>query len=54
MFDVMHSCMLSSFIELLSDLFLLRSTYWGNDGYILMSAKDNNCGVMTDATYVLM
>lgn len=30
------------------------STYWGNDGYILMSARDNNCGVMTDATYVLM
>ncbi|XP_043915938.1 digestive cysteine proteinase 2-like [Protopterus annectens] len=27
------------------------STYWGNDGYILMSTKDNNCGVATDATY---
>lgn len=27
------------------------STYWGNDGYILMSAKDNNCGVMTTPTY---
>lgn len=25
-----------------------------NDGYILMSARNNNCGVMTDATYVLM
>ncbi|XP_077446243.1 digestive cysteine proteinase 1 isoform X1 [Stigmatopora argus] len=30
------------------------STYWGNDGYILMSAKDNNCGVTTDATYVTL
>ncbi|XP_056636240.1 digestive cysteine proteinase 2-like [Diorhabda sublineata] len=30
------------------------STYWGNDGYILMSARDNNCGVMTQATYVTM
>lgn len=30
------------------------STYWGNDGYILMSARDNNCGVMTTPTYVTM
>lgn len=30
------------------------STHWGNDGYVLMSQKDNNCGVATDATYVLM
>ncbi|XP_048850332.1 digestive cysteine proteinase 1-like [Brienomyrus brachyistius] len=30
------------------------STYWGNDGYILMSMKDNNCGVATDATYVIL
>ncbi|XP_056645189.1 digestive cysteine proteinase 1 [Diorhabda sublineata] len=30
------------------------STYWGNDGYILMSSKDNNCGVMTTPTYVTM
>merc|ERR1719402_481616 len=29
------------------------STYWGNDGYVLMSQKNNNCGVATDATYVL-
>lgn len=28
------------------------STYWGNDGYILMNRKDNNCGVTTDATFV--
>lgn len=30
------------------------STYWGNDGYILIAAKDNNCGVMTTPTYVEM
>lgn len=30
------------------------STYWGNDGYVLMSAQDNNCGVMTTPTYVTM
>lgn len=30
------------------------STYWGNDGYVLMSMKDNNCGVTTDATYVTL
>lgn len=28
------------------------SNYWGNDGYILMSPSDNNCGVMTSPTYV--
>lgn len=28
------------------------STHWGNDGYVLMSAKDNDCGVATAATYV--
>lgn len=30
------------------------SNYWGNDGYVLMSPKDNNCGVATDPTYVTM
>jgi len=29
------------------------STYWGNDGYVLMSQMDNNCGVATSATYVI-
>lgn len=28
--------------------------FLGNDGYALMSARNNNCGVMTDATYVVM
>ena len=27
------------------------STHWGMDGYVLMSRKDNNCGVATDASY---
>jgi C1A family cysteine protease len=30
------------------------STYWGNDGYILMAMKDNNCGVATEPTFVIM
>ncbi|CAH0403176.1 unnamed protein product [Chilo suppressalis] len=30
------------------------SNLWGNDGYILMSSKDNNCGVESAPTYVLM
>ena len=27
------------------------SPIWGMDGYVLMSRKDNNCGVATDASY---
>ena len=27
------------------------STYWGMDGYVLMSRRDNNCGTATDASY---
>jgi len=30
------------------------STYWGNDGYVLMAQRDNNCGVATMPTYVTM
>ena len=30
------------------------SSYWGNSGFILMSMKENNCGVATDATYVTL
>lgn len=28
------------------------SFYWGNDGYVLMAQKDNNCGVLTAPTFV--
>ncbi|XP_022102557.1 cathepsin L2-like [Acanthaster planci] len=30
------------------------STYWGNNGYILMNQQGNNCGVATDASYVVL
>ncbi|XP_063629321.1 digestive cysteine proteinase 1 isoform X1 [Cydia splendana] len=30
------------------------SNMWGNDGYVLMSSKENNCGVMSAPTYVLI
>ena len=30
------------------------SNMWGNDGYVLMSTKDNNCGVQSAPTYVLI
>ena len=29
------------------------STYWGDDGYVLMSQNDNNCGVATAPTFVI-
>ncbi|XP_056019981.1 digestive cysteine proteinase 1-like [Ostrea edulis] len=30
------------------------STYWGNDGYLLMSQKDNNCGILTEPTFAIL
>uniref|UniRef100_A0A1W7RAQ0 Digestive cysteine proteinase 1 n=1 Tax=Hadrurus spadix TaxID=141984 RepID=A0A1W7RAQ0_9SCOR len=30
------------------------STYWGNDGYFLLSQKNNNCGILTEPTFVLL
>ncbi|XP_035666054.1 digestive cysteine proteinase 1-like [Branchiostoma floridae] len=39
----------------MQDYWLIKnswSTHWGDNGYVLISQKDNNCGVATDATYV--
>ncbi|XP_038650967.1 digestive cysteine proteinase 1-like isoform X1 [Scyliorhinus canicula] len=30
------------------------STIWGDDGYVLMSMEDNNCGITTDPLYVIL
>lgn len=30
------------------------STYWGNDGYVLISSENNHCGVTTSPTYVII
>uniref|UniRef100_UPI00398EC444 digestive cysteine proteinase 2-like n=1 Tax=Pristiophorus japonicus TaxID=55135 RepID=UPI00398EC444 len=30
------------------------SAYWGNNGYVLISMKNNDCGVTLDATYVTL
>ncbi|XP_071483800.1 digestive cysteine proteinase 2-like [Diadema antillarum] len=30
------------------------STYWGNNGYVMISMKDNNCGVATSATQPIL
>ncbi|XP_052744081.1 digestive cysteine proteinase 1 [Bicyclus anynana] len=30
------------------------SNMWGNDGYVLMATRDDNCGVQAAPTYVLM
>ncbi|XP_032524140.2 digestive cysteine proteinase 2 [Danaus plexippus] len=30
------------------------SNMWGNDGYVLMSARDDNCGVQAAPTYVII
>ena len=36
------------------DYYIIKNSWspiWGMDGYVLMSRKDNNCGVATDASY---
>lgn len=30
-----------------------RGPYWGLDGYVHLSARDNNCGVATEPSYVV-
>ena len=29
------------------------STYWGNDGYVLVAQRDNNCGIAMAPTFVV-
>lgn len=57
-FDLDHAVLAVGYGELHGEKYWLVknswSTYWGNDGYVLMSQKDNNCGVATAATYVLL
>ena len=53
--DLDHSVLAVGFGTLDNkDYYLIKnswSTHWGNDGYILMSRDQNNCGVATDASY---
>ncbi|KAJ7304258.1 hypothetical protein JRQ81_011798 [Phrynocephalus forsythii] len=53
-----HAVLAVGYGELQSESYWLIknswSTYWGNDGYILMSMKENNCGVATMATYPVL
>ena len=53
--DLDHSVLLVGFgSQDGQDYWLVKnswSTNWGDNGYIKMSTKDNNCGVATDAVY---
>jgi C1A family cysteine protease len=54
--DLDHAVLLVGFGTLNGeDYWLVKnswSTYWGNLGYVTMAIKDNNCGVMTQPSYV--
>ena len=55
--DLDHAVLLVGYGEINGEKYWLIknswSTYWGNDGYVLMSQKNNNCGVATAPTFVI-
>ncbi|XP_023234797.1 cysteine proteinase COT44-like [Centruroides sculpturatus] len=56
--DLDHSVLAVGYGELFGEKYWLVknswSTYWGNDGYFLLSQKDNNCGAATEPTFVVL
>ena len=56
--DLDHSVLAIGYGKLDShDYWLIKNSWsplWGNQGYVLMSQRDNNCGVATDADYAIV